>query len=971
MSNLEIVLLGSPSVSVAGAPLAVDTRKAVALLAYLAVTAQAHSRDHLAALLWPDSDQEHARATLRRTLSTLNRALGGNWLDVTREALGLRMSDGLQVDVVRFRTMIARARAEPQSQPAQLDAAAALYVDDFMAGFHLRDSPEFDDWRYLESERLRRDLGWVLDRLVATYSEQGDVERAVAFAHRRLELDHLYEDGHRQLMLLYARSGQVTAALQQYRDCVRILEEELGVEPLDTTTALYQAIREHRILAELPSSRDSTAVAALTGERGPLDARSLPLPTYPLVGREPELALLDAALETHAQNGMLVVVEGEAGVGKTRLVQTFLQRVSEQGGGLLTMRCYEGEAQLTYGPIIEALKSGLLDQPEAGLVGTLPPQTVGEVGRLFPEVLTNRGGIGPPTPLDSPGAQTRFYDAMLDSLQHVVGADRRSVIFIDDVQWIDGASLDLLAYLVHRLAGRPLLVLAWRSDQVANNHRLRGLLADTLRSGHGMLISPGRLDRKDVMRLAGEVVAEGDDTGALGERLFQETDGLPFFVVQYLDELRQRQGKLNDDSWDLPIGVRELLRARIAALSAEELQVLTTLAAIGAAAPFEVVLDASGRSEEEGVAALDQLLARGLVMERNDGTLARLAPLYDVSHDRLRDLLYAETSLLRRRLLHRRIAEALRRRSTGPAQRTTAARVAYHLQLAGQDAEAADAYREAGDVASELYAIAEAIVHYEAALTFGYTPAAYLHERIGDLQMRMGAYELAGAAYERAAAVSDPDDCGVIEHKLGNLNHRLGAWALAERHYAAAEPLLAGDERLGPAELAQIHVDWSLTMHRQGNPELAQRHAEQALALAGQADAGLALARSYNLLGILARGTGNPRARSYVEESLRLARQLDDQEMHVAALNNLALLEHAADNHERALSLGREALELAVLQGDRHREAALHSNLADFLQALGQTDQAMRYLRASAVIYAEIGMVAGEHQAEIWKLSEW
>jgi tetratricopeptide (TPR) repeat protein len=109
----------------------------------------------------------------------------------------------------------------------------------------------------------------------------------------------------------------------------------------------------------------------------------------------------------------------------------------------------------------------------------------------------------------------------------------------------------------------------------------------------------------------------------------------------------------------------------------------------------------------------------------------------------------------------------------------------------------------------------------------------------------------------------------------------------------------------------------------------------------------------------------------HFEESLRIARELNDPEHCVAALNNLALLEHASLNYGQAIELGREALDLAVLQGDRHREAALHSNLADFLQALGQSDAALRHLRASAVIYGEIGVVAGEHQAEIWKLFEW
>lgn len=970
MPELEIALLGSPRVSVAGAPVAMDTRKAVALLAYLAVTGRAHGRDHLAALLWPESDQTRARAALRRTLSTLNGALDPGRLVVTREAIGLRQSSDLAIDVAQFRAALAQAQADPQGRSGhRLEADVALYRDDFMAGFHLRDSPEFDDWRYLESEQLRRDLAWALDRLTAVYGERGDFEQAIAFAHRRLALDLLHEDGHRQLMLLYARAGRTTAALRQYRDCVRILDSELGVEPLDATTALYQAIRERKEPAALPGMPAPAAVLGASDNGAPRAARSSPPPAYPLVGREPELALLGAAFEEYAPGGRLIIVEGEAGVGKTRVVQAFLERVGEQGGGVLTLRCYEGEALLTYGPIIDALKPVLLEPRGAPAAAALSAQTLSEVSRFFPELLAGRADVSPPAPLDSPGARTRFYDALLDALQQVLGGSRGGVLFIDDVQWIDGATLDLLAYLIHRLAGRPLLVLAWRGDQVADYHRLRVLLADATQAGNATLVALGRLSRQDVESLAR--VAVGGDSGSLGERLYRETDGLPFFVVQYLDELRQRRGEPDSDRWRLPGGVRDLLHARLAALDAEERQVLTTLAAIGAAAPFEVVLGASGRSEDEVVTALDQLRGRGLVSELDDGALPRRTPLYEISHDRLRDLLYMETSPLRRRLLHRRIAEALRPRGNAPSQRAEPARAAYHLRLAGLDADAADAYRAAGDGAAELFANSEAVGHYDAALALGYPNTALLHERIGDLQMRMGAYEFARAAYEKAAALRAPEDSGAVEHKLGNLHHRLGEWSLAERHYAAAEPLLVNGARADPGEPAQLLVDWGLAAHRQGNREQAQRLGRRALELAGQAAATRALAQSHNLLGILARGAGDPRARSHLEESLRLARSLEDPELCVAALNNLALLEHAAGNHAPALSLGREALALAVLQGDRHHEAALHSNLADFLQAMGQTDDALAHLRQSAVIYAEIGVVAGERQAEIWKLTEW
>src|SRR6266542_4108291 len=195
MTGLRVALLGSPRIEVAGMPLRVDTRKAVALLAYLACSGRRHGRDQLAVLLWPDADDAHARAALRRTLSALNHALGS------------------------------AACAEP------LRAAVALHRGDFLAGFSLRDAPEFEDWQLAEVEALRREQAGALQRLVEAYAVQGRWQAAIAGAERWLALDSLHEPAHRQLMRLYAWSGQRGAAMRQYRACVRVLDQELGVPP--------------------------------------------------------------------------------------------------------------------------------------------------------------------------------------------------------------------------------------------------------------------------------------------------------------------------------------------------------------------------------------------------------------------------------------------------------------------------------------------------------------------------------------------------------------------------------------------------------------------------------------------------------------------------------------------------------------------------------------------------------------------
>ena len=245
MSTLTIHLFGAPRAEIDGAPLVTDTRKAIALLAYLAVTRQAQTRDTLATLFWPELDQSRARAALRRTLSALKAAAPLPWLRVEREQVALVCNDTVDCDIHRFEHCIA-ACPPGEALPCagcrgRLEEAARLYQEDFMAGFTLRDSAAFDDWQFFQAEGYRNALARVLETLVRCTSYAHDWPAAIQHARRWLAIDPLHEPAQRQLMLLYAWDNQRTAALRQYQECVRILDDELGVPPLAETTALYTA----------------------------------------------------------------------------------------------------------------------------------------------------------------------------------------------------------------------------------------------------------------------------------------------------------------------------------------------------------------------------------------------------------------------------------------------------------------------------------------------------------------------------------------------------------------------------------------------------------------------------------------------------------------------------------------------------------------------------------------------------------
>lgn len=421
------------------------TLKGQSLLAYLIThRGRPHTRDHLAELFWGDRPQHNARRSLTTALWQIRRCLPGEEFLLTSAAdVQFNSQSEFWLDVAVFERLAqasSRASRLSAGQISALEQAAALYRGDFLDGF-------YDDWVLAERYRLESLYHDALAQLVAALEALGEHEASLAAALRLLEHDPLREDAHRAVMRAYCRLGKRNAALEHYARCQQVLAQELGVGPADETVALRGAIvtgqlaaipsAAHRMLPDMVPARRKAA-------HHPFDAAG----QAPLVGREQELAILAEAWQAALAGGCsLLLVGGEAGVGKTRLVQEFGEQLRWQGAEVLLGRCYEFERLLAYQPFAEVFRA-LAPGPAAAAVASLPEWVCVQAARLAPEIVASAAELapaaGPGTPGEA-GSQERLFEAVAVFLSQLA-RQQPLLLVLEDLHWATDSSLQLLHY---------------------------------------------------------------------------------------------------------------------------------------------------------------------------------------------------------------------------------------------------------------------------------------------------------------------------------------------------------------------------------------------------------------------------------------------------------------------------------------------------------------------------------------------
>ena len=674
-----------------------------------------------------------------------------------------------------------------------------------------------------------------------------------------------------------------------------------------------------------------------------------------MLGRRRELDSVRAAVEAAAPDGRIAVVVGEAGIGKSRLLEEAAATAAANGSVVLAARAFPAEGSIAYAPVVELLRAAL----GRGLAGeglaAVAPAAIAEIGRLMPLPRGLDHHVATPGDTGSPAARTRLLEAIADVLTAMASGDRPGILVVEDLQWADEASREALLYLARRLTGRSLLLLlSWRREDLDDaGAAFAGAIA-ALRET--MTIQPGRLDDVVVAALVAAAAEQGLPAWD-ASLLAAQSEGLPLYVVEAL-----RTGPSGDGR--APRGVEALLRERLGSVSQTATQVLVTAAVIGSTFDLATVRAASGRSDDETVAALEELIRRGIIREVERGG----APVFDFGHDRLRDAAYEDTGLARRRLLHRRVADVLRGGGVVD-QPARLAQIAGHERAAGRDAAAAEAYRDAGLGFRRVYANREALSQLETALALGHPDVVGLQVAIAEVRTALGDYSGAIAALESAAALADGATLPGIELRLGRVHARRGDVGPAASHLDAALGSLASpeDRTAGLVERGAVAL-------RAGDLERAATLAVDAVALAASRGDRRAQGAAARLAGLVAQRRGDlAAARDNLSRSAGIAAETAarDPGPLIAARNALALVEAEAGRRDAAIELLEAALGDARRAGELHLEAAVENNLADQLHAAGRRDEAMTHLKRAVSLFADVGGSPDELEPGIWRLVTW
>ncbi len=701
MPGTVLTLIGSPTVARSdGDPVSPQPgAKALALLAYLTLEPRPHTREALADLLWGESPEVEARASLRQALKQLRDSLA-TMVHCDRKLV--RLDEPVECDVREF---LRQAETDPE-------AAASVDIPRFLAGFSIRHAPQFDEWVAETRASLLQRYAAVLGTLARDAMDRRRWRDAAERADRWLASDRLSDEAARVAIEARYLAGDRGAALARLAEYRTALLQETGCEPSHDLIALGR-----RIEAEAGQARAAPDSDAWYARAPSFDAS--------LIGRSDEWNTLMTVWKSASKGARrILLIEGEAGVGKSRLVDEFLRTVVAAGATVLRGRGYDATTAVPFAPVVEALR-GALEAP--GLAGT-DPEWLTEVARLLPELRQRFPGLAEPEPTSDPTDAWRLFEGVAQVIGSLA-AERPLVISVDDLQWCDEDSCKLIQFLARRLDRAPILWLGTTTLGELERDAPAARLCRTLRARAGAeTIALSGLGEEDVWRLVRELGHVSTPTGArrFASRISRITSGNPFYIFELIKTMFA-QGLLAADErtgeWtaspaaleagkEFPVSrtVHDVIAERVDRLPEELGEVLITVAVAGGpGCRPEVLSHVHGISRLHAAAVCDALAERRLLVEG--------AGVYRCLHPVVAHVVRDGLTQTRRREVHRALAASLEAVTPEAKTRGVAGDMARHAEQGGDRGLAYRSALLASEGALERFAFAEALSWLDLAST--------------------------------------------------------------------------------------------------------------------------------------------------------------------------------------------------------------------------------------------------------------